>query len=78
MGRNVKTLEYLWWLQLEKAKTYVFAEPLVRDREVGGSNSLAPTSFFNTSFQPWPDSISSSGLFLAQVSQVTPNPPRDK
>ena len=27
----------------EKAKTYVFAEPLVRDREVGGSNPLAPT-----------------------------------
>jgi len=28
----------------EKANTYVFAEPLVRDREVGGSNPLAPTT----------------------------------
>jgi hypothetical protein len=27
----------------EKAKPYVFAETLVRDREVGGSNPLAPT-----------------------------------
>jgi hypothetical protein len=27
----------------EKAITYVFAEPLVWDREVGGSNPLAPT-----------------------------------
>jgi hypothetical protein len=31
----------------EKAKTYVFAKPLVRDREVGGSNPLAPTSQIN-------------------------------
>jgi hypothetical protein len=29
---------------LEKAKTYVLAEPLVWDREVGGSNPLAPTT----------------------------------
>ena len=28
----------------EKANTYVFAKPLVRDREVGGSNPLAPTN----------------------------------
>jgi hypothetical protein len=28
----------------EKANTYVFAEQLVRDREVGGSNPLAPTN----------------------------------
>ena len=27
----------------EKAKAYVFAEPKIRDREVGGSNPLAPT-----------------------------------
>jgi len=27
----------------EKTKTYVFAEPLIRDREVGGSDPLAPT-----------------------------------
>ena len=31
----------------EKAKTYVFAEPLVWDREVGGSNPLAPTNHIN-------------------------------
>jgi len=30
---------------LEKAKTYIFAEPLVWDREVGGSNPLAPTNY---------------------------------
>jgi hypothetical protein len=30
----------------EKAKTYVFAETLIRDREVGGSNPLAPTIYF--------------------------------
>ena len=28
----------------EKANTYVFAAPIIRDREVGGSNPLAPTS----------------------------------
>jgi hypothetical protein len=28
----------------EKAKTYVFAVTQVRDREVGGSNPLAPTN----------------------------------
>jgi len=27
----------------EKANTYVFAAPIIRDREVGGSNPLAPT-----------------------------------
>jgi len=27
----------------EKANTYVFAAPITRDREVGGSNPLAPT-----------------------------------
>ena len=32
---------------LEKANTYVFAEPLVWDREVGGSNPLAPTKHIN-------------------------------
>jgi len=31
---------------LEKAKTYVFTEPVIRDREVGGSNPLAPTIYF--------------------------------
>jgi hypothetical protein len=31
----------------EKAITYVFAELVVRDREVGGSNPLAPTKNLN-------------------------------
>jgi hypothetical protein len=31
---------------LEKANTYVFAAPIIRDREVGGSNPLAPTNSF--------------------------------
>ena len=30
----------------EKANTYVFAALIIRDREVGGSNPLAPTSQF--------------------------------
>jgi hypothetical protein len=33
---------------LEKAKTYVFAETAIRDREVGGSNPLAPDHLFQT------------------------------
>jgi len=32
---------------LEKAKTYVFTEPVIRDPEVGGSNPLGPTSFLH-------------------------------
>ena len=28
----------------ERANTYVFAEPIIRDREVGGSNPLTPTN----------------------------------
>jgi len=28
----------------EKANTYVFAALIIRDREVGGSNPLAPTN----------------------------------
>jgi hypothetical protein len=30
-----------------KAKTYFFARLKIRDREVGGSNPLAPTIYFN-------------------------------
>jgi hypothetical protein len=30
----------------EKANTYVFAAPIIRDREVGGSNPLAATNHF--------------------------------
>ena len=44
-GNGGKSLEILWWLQFSKANTYVFAAPIIRDREVGGSNPLAPTSF---------------------------------
>jgi len=29
----------------EKANTYVIAAPIIRDREVGGSNPLAPTNY---------------------------------
>ena len=29
----------------EKANTYVYAALIIRDREVGGSNPLAPTTF---------------------------------
>ena len=42
---------------LEKAKTYVLAETVIRDREVGGSNPLAPTSFLNPRFPEDPDSL---------------------
>ncbi len=34
----------------EKAKTCIFAEPGVWDREVGGSNPLAPTTPYLTPF----------------------------
>ena len=47
MGTDVKSLEIPWWLQLsKKVNTYVFAAPIIRDREVGGSNPLAPTNQF--------------------------------
>jgi len=48
---------------LEKAKTYVFTEPLIRDREVGGSNPLAPTIFEE---RP----LKSSGLLLSTLLRV--------
>jgi len=40
----------------EKANTYVFAALIIRDREVGGSNPLAPTKIVKektTRFE-WP------------------------
>ena len=46
MGANVgmqKPSIFLVAATFEKAKTYVFTEPVIRDREVGGSNPLAPT-----------------------------------
>ena len=44
MGTDVKTLEILGGCNFEKANTYVFAAPIIRDREVGGSNALDPTN----------------------------------
>jgi hypothetical protein len=45
-GKKCKTLENsLVAATFEKANTYVFAALIIRDREVGGSNPLAPTSF---------------------------------
>ncbi len=50
MGRNVKICKNLSISLVaatySKAKTYVFARPRIRDREVGGSNPLAPTILF--------------------------------
>jgi len=50
MGANVKECKNLnktlVAASLEKAKTYVFARLIIRDREVGGSNPLAPTIYF--------------------------------
>jgi hypothetical protein len=47
MGANVKECkklnETLVAATFSKAKTYVFARLIIRDREVGGSNPLAPT-----------------------------------
>ena len=44
-GNECKTLEIsLVAATFEKANTYVFAAPIIRDREVGGSNPLAPTN----------------------------------
>ena len=47
MGANVKICKNLNKTLVAatslKAKTYVFARPIIRDREVGGSNPLAPT-----------------------------------
>jgi hypothetical protein len=49
MGRNVKICKNLSISLVaatySKAKTYVFARPRIRDREVGGSNPLAPTIY---------------------------------
>jgi hypothetical protein len=50
MGANVKECkkpnETLVAATISKAKTYVFARLIIRDREVGGSNPLAPTIIF--------------------------------
>jgi len=36
----------------DNANRYVFAAPLIRDREVGGSNPLAPTIISSTYGEP--------------------------
>src|SRR5262245_56072938 len=47
MGANVKrckkSIKTLVAATFSKAKTYVFGRLIIRDREVGGSNPLAPT-----------------------------------
>jgi len=43
-----KPLGFLVAATFEKAKTYVFAETLIWDREVGGSNPLAPTKVISS------------------------------
>ena len=44
MGKNCKTLDFLGGCNFRKGKDLSFVEPTVRDREVGGSNPLAPTN----------------------------------
>ena len=44
----------------EKANTYVFAAPIIRDREVEGSNPLAPTGV--RPFGSWIDEDEFIGL----------------
>jgi hypothetical protein len=64
MGANVKEYkdpnESLVAATYSKAKTYVFALPIIRDREVGGSNPLAPTIYF----QDWNAAANSAAAFL--------------
>jgi len=48
MGKNRKTLDFSWWLQLSKRQIpYVYAERLIRNAEVRGSTSSAPPIEFN-------------------------------
>ncbi len=46
MGTDVKTFEISGGCNFRKGNTYVFAALIIRDREVGGSNPLAPTNQF--------------------------------
>jgi len=43
-GSPQKRVTNLWMEFSAQAKRYLFAEPVIWDREVGGSNPLAPTS----------------------------------
>jgi hypothetical protein len=53
--RMQKPNETLVAATFSKAKTYVFARLKIRDREVGGSNPLAPTIYFQSTYgrQHW-------------------------
>ncbi len=54
--KGCKNLMKPWWLQLsQRQKSYVFARLKIRDREVGGSNPLAPTIYFQSTYgrQHW-------------------------
>ena len=44
MGADVKLSDFLGGCNFRKGNTYVFAALIIRDREVGGSNPLAPTN----------------------------------
>ncbi len=59
----------------EKAKTYIFAGTYVWDREVGGSNPLAPTINLNP-FNNL-ERYGSTGLFLCVGSLCPEMPARD-
>jgi hypothetical protein len=50
----------------EKANTYVFAAPIIRDREVGGSNPLAPTNNSQSINNHW-RSFSCFGQFVDKI-----------
>ena len=46
MGTDVKAFEIVGGCNFRKGNTYVFAASIIRDRDVGGSNSLVPTNQF--------------------------------
>ena len=51
MGRNVKTPNFLRWLQLsKKAITYVFAGSLIRNAEAVGSSPICSTNTPNIAY----------------------------
>ena len=53
----------------EKANTYVFAAPIIRDREVGGSNPLAPTN--NLPSLNYLQSLTSTNVFRSVANLWT-------
>jgi hypothetical protein len=69
----------------EKANTYVFAAPIIRDREVGGSNPLAPTTTYLQSTTvfvrrggQFVDRIPCFAACHYQLSPSAKNPPKTK